>query len=176
VIVLKCINTYIQYNYQYRQPSGVGPSNQQLPNTNWSMQCDCPPWSLQPDRNPSLPTGRSYWRPFTTHPNTSMAFSCNNSEFLSGLTYEYNQQSGNVSWWGRCTRFRGYFIRGESCRDSAWRLPDGGDNWITVTLPMTALHGVEDYPVPQSSNSQLPSSGSGNRREKKFQECTVSAS
>ena len=149
------------------------------------MQCDCPHWSYQPESNlsPTLVANahsRNTWRPFVTtshHPNTS--FNCNNNEFLSGLAYQYDQHSGNISWWGRCTRFHGYFIRGggESCDDSVWRLPDGADNWITVTLPMTALHGVEDYPIPQSSNSQLPSSGSSdNRREKKFQECTVSPS
>lgn len=147
------------------------------------MQCECPVWSYQGQPPAVAATAnarpRSTWREFTTfYPNTS--FSCNYNEFLSGLAYQYNQQSQNFTWWGRCTRFLGYFIRNESCHDSAWRLPDGADNLLTVTLPMTALHGVDDYPVQQSSNL-LPlvvynSSGGSNRREKKFQECTISPS
>ena len=162
-----------------RLPSGVSPSNQHQPNTNWSMQCECPLWSYQ-GNPPSATTAnvhsRSTWRAFTTFcPNTS--FNCNYNEFLSGLAYQYDQQSQNFTWWGRCTRFRGYYIRGESCHDSAWRLPDGADNLLLVTTPMTALHGVVDYPVQQSSNL-LPSAASysSNRREKKFKECTVSPS
>lgn len=148
------------------------------------MQCDCPHWSHQ--GNPSMPVTtaanarpRSTWRPFSTTIYSNTSFRCNYNEFLSGLAYQYDQESQRVDWWGRCTRFRGYFIRGESCHDSVWLLPDGADKFLVVTLPMTALHGVDDYPiVQQSSMSLLPSdvysSGSGNRREKRFQECTVS--
>ena len=165
-----------------RQPSGVSPSNQHLPNTNWSMQCECPSWSYQGQPPAAATTAkahsRSTWKPFTIiYPNTS--FTCNYNEFLSGLAYQYNQHGRNFTWWGRCTRFLGFFIRGESCHNSVWQLPDGADSLLTVTLPMTALHGVKDYPVKQSSNllpSGVYSGGSSNRREKKFQECTISSS
>lgn len=165
-----------------RQPSGVSPSNQHLPSTSWSMQCECPVWSHQGQSSAMAITAnalpRSSWRAFTTfYLNTS--FSCNYNEFLSGLAYQYNQHGQNFTWWGRCTRFHGYFIRVENCHDSAWRLPDGEDNLLTVTLLMTALHGVKDYPVQQSSNllpSGVYSGGGSNRREKKFQECAISPS
>lgn len=130
------------------------------------MQCHCPPWSYQ--GTPSLET-RSTWKQFTTssYPNTS--FSCNNNEFVSGLAYQYSQQNQNVTWWGRCTRFHGYFIRDESCRDSERLMPDGADNLLSVTLPLiTALHRVDDYPIQHMS-----SGGDSNRREKKFKECNI---
>lgn len=172
-------------DYVHRAPSGVSPSNQYLPITNWSMQCECPHWSYQPKGNPPTTTTanashpRSTWMQFTaSNPNTS--FSCNYNEFLSGLAYQYDNQSGNFTWWGRCTRFLGYYINigAQSCHDSAWRLPDGANNLLILTQPMTTLHGVEDYPLRQSSNlpAEYNSPGSNNRREKKFKECTVSPS
>ena len=145
------------------------------------MQCECPLWSYQ-DNLLQLTTAtanahpRSTWMPFIiSHPNTS--FSCSYNEFLSGLAYQYNEQSQNFTWWGRCTRFRGYFVGGESCQDSAWRLPDGADNLLILNYPVKTLHGVDDYPVQQSSNSLAVLSNSGsNRREKKFRECIVTPS
>lgn len=163
----------------YREPSGVGPSNQHLPNTNWSMQCECPSWSYQGNPLPLLVTTntrpRSTWTPFSIFfPNSS--FSCNYNEFLSGLAYEYNEQSRNFTWWGRCTRFQGYFIGEESCHDSARRLLDGVDKLLTLYHPMKALHGVDDYPVQQSTNSPVVYVSGTNRHEKKFRECSVTPS
>ena len=130
------------------------------------MQCECPYWSYQGyDRAPI----KSSWHPFTiSHPNSS--YGCSYDEYLSGLAYQYNEQSHNFTWWGRCTRFRGYFVERRDCAESVLVLTDGRDGLFSLFHPMKAVHQVDDYPVQTSTYSLAAGS---NKREKRFQECLI---
>ena len=138
------------------------------------MQCECPKWAVQGHYHRS---DRSIWTRFTTsHYNSS--FRCTHYQFLSGLAYRYDNQSGTFTWWGRCTKFHGYYMDLHSCTNSQWSLslPDGGNNTVTVINQMSGFSGVDDQLIEHQQGSALPSPASNlnsNGRVKKFKECAV---
>ena len=109
-----------------------------LPTTNWSMQCDCPIWSIES----SVIEGSS-WHQFNKSLGFHfMSFGCGYNQFVSGLAYQYYKNISDFSWWGRCTNYSPkYTTTAGSCWEA--ELHYGRNGSIMLPDPMIAIHSVE---------------------------------